>query len=154
MVTKLQAADLARRSGTMVVIASSREPDVLLRLARGEAVGTRFHPVVTSIESRKRYILAGGRAPGGVRVDAGAVRALKKGSSLLPVGVKGVEGAFEPGDTVRVFDPTGREIARGITNYGSTDLARIVGRKSDEIEEILGYHNGDEVVHRNDLVLI
>ena len=154
MVTKLQAADLARRSGTTVVIASSHAPDVLLRLARGEAVGTRFHPVATSIESRKRYILAGGRAPGGVQVDQGAARALKRGGSLLPVGVKGVDGDFEPGDTIRVFDPNRREIARGITNYGSADLTRIVGRKSDEIEDILGYHNGDEIVHRNDLVLI
>src|SRR5512143_3254352 len=86
MITKLQAADLARRSGTTVVIASGSEPNVLMRLAAGEKIGTRFQPVVTSIESRKRYILAGGRASGSIRVDDGAARALRHGSSLLPVG--------------------------------------------------------------------
>ncbi len=154
MITKLQAADLARRSGTRVVIARADEHDVVLRLASSEPIGTCFHPVATALESRKRYILAGGRAPGMARIDAGAVRALKKGSSLLPVGVKAVEGDFEPGDTIRVFDPAGREIARGITHYGSADLIRIAGKKSDEIEAILGYYDGDEVIHRNELVMI
>jgi glutamate 5-kinase len=152
MLTKLQAADLARRSGTTVIIASGETPDVLLHAAAGEPVGTRFLPVATSVESRKRYILAGGRASGAVRLDPGAVRALARGSSLLPVGVKTVEGPFERGDSIRVLAPDGREIARGITNYGSTDLARIIGKKSDEIESILGYNFGDEVIHRNDLV--
>jgi len=154
MVTKLQAADLARRSGTTVVIAHSSEADGVVRLADGEKLGTCFHPVATAVESRKRYILAGGRAPGMVQVDGGAERALKQGSSLLPVGVKTVEGDFEPGDTVRVFNSAQREIARGITNYSAADLARIAGRRSDEIEAILGYYDGDEIIHRNDLVLI
>jgi glutamate 5-kinase len=152
MLTKLQAADLARRSGTMVLIASGEIADVILRAADGETIGTRFLPVATAVESRKRYILAGGRAAGGVRIDAGAVLALGRGSSLLPVGVKSVEGAFERGDSIRVLDPGGREIARGIANYGSSELAKIIGRKSDEIEQILGFNFGDEVIHRNDLV--
>jgi glutamate 5-kinase len=154
MLTKLQAADLARRSGTTVVIAKGDMPDVLLRAAAGESVGTRFLPVASSVESRKRYILAGGRASDAVRVDPGAAQALARGSSLLPVGVKTVEGDFERGDSIRVLNPSGREIARGITNYGSSDLARIIGRKSDEIEEILGFNFGDEVIHRNDLVIL
>ena len=154
MVTKLQAADLARRSGTTVVIASGSQPDVLLRIAAGEKAGTWFHPVATSVESRKRYILAGGRAPGCVRVDDGAVRALHRGSSVLPVGVVQVEDTFERGDTVRIADASGREIARGIANYAAADLARIYGRQSDDIEAILGYSYGDEVIHRNDLVLL
>ena len=108
MLTKLQAADLARRSGTTVIIASGETPDVLLRAAAGETVGTRFLPVATSVESRKRYILTGGRAAGAVRIDSGAVQALARGSSLLPVGVKSVEGSFERGDSIRVLDP-GRE---------------------------------------------
>jgi glutamate 5-kinase len=154
MLTKLQAADLARRSGATVIIASGDTPDVLLRAAAGETVGTRFLPVATAVESRKRYILAGGRASGAVRLDDGAVQALARGSSLLPVGVRSVEGSFERGDSIRVFDPAGKEIARGIANYGSSELSRIIGKKSEEIEPILGFNFGDEVIHRNDLVIL
>jgi glutamate 5-kinase len=154
MVTKLQAADLARRSGTTVVIASSDEPDALLRLARGETFGTRIQPLATALESRKRYILAGGRAPGSIRVDAGAVQALRRGGSLLPVGVQSVEEDFERGDPIRVVDPAGHEIARGIANYGAADLRRICRKQSDAIETTLGYNYGDEVIHRNDLILL
>jgi glutamate 5-kinase len=154
MFTKVQAADLARRSGTACIIACGREPDVLVRLVEGEALGTRFEPVATSVESRKRYILSARRAPGMVSVDAGAARALQRGGSLLPVGVTAVGGAFERGDTVRVADPSGTEIGRGIVNYASRDLDRIRCRRSEEIEAILGYHYGDEVIHHNDLVLL
>jgi glutamate 5-kinase len=154
MRTKLQAADLARRSGSTVIIALGDAPDVLLRACAGEPVGTRFLPVATAVESRKRYILAGGRAAGGVRIDSGAVQALGRGSSLLPVGVRSVEGSFERGDSIRVLDSSGREVARGIANYGSGELNRIIGKKSDEIEQILGFNFGDEVIHRNDLVLL
>lgn len=154
MVTKLQAADLARRSGCAVVIAAGSAPEVLLRLAGGERLGTRFPPVTSALESRKRYLLSGGRAPGALSVDDGAARALRQGSSLLPVGVTAVEGDFERGDTVRVLDAAGRELARGAANYGAADLARLCRRRSDEIETILGYDYGDEVIHRNDLVLL
>ncbi len=116
MITKLPAADLARRSGAMVVIAQGGEPDVLPRLASGEAIGTRFMPVVTAVESRKRYLLTGSRAPGYVSVDAGAALALQRGGSLLAVGVTGLRGVFERGDVVRVAEPSGRELARGLTN--------------------------------------
>jgi glutamate 5-kinase len=153
MTTKLQAADLARRSGTHVMIAQGNAPDILLRIANHEKVGTHFHPVATAVESRKRYILAGGTA-GGLKIDDGAGRALKRGGSLLPVGVSSVEGTFERGDTIRVTDLTGREIARGIANYSADDLSRIQRRQSDEIEALLGYNYGDEVIHRNDLVLL
>ncbi|HEY4720999.1 MAG TPA: glutamate 5-kinase, partial [Anaerolineae bacterium] len=154
MVTKLQAADLARRSGTTVVIASGREPNVLTRLVAGEKLGTWFQAVATSVESRKRYILAGGRVPGYVRVDTGAMQALQRGSSLLPVGVTTVEGTFERGDTIQVMNAIGREIARGIANYSSDELALIRGRQSAEIETLLGYTYGDEMIHRNDLALL
>ncbi len=89
-----------------------------------------------------------------MRVDPGAAQALARGSSLLPVGVKSVEGEFERGNSIRVLEMGGREIARGISNYGSKELARIIGRKSDEIEEILGFNFGDEVIHRNDLIIL
>jgi len=154
MITKLQAADLARRSGTTVVIASGGEPQVLTRLVAGEKIGTGFQPITTSLESRKRYILAGGRAAGCIRIDAGAAHALQYGRSLLPVGVVAVEGIFERGDTIQVLSPIGREVARGIVNYESSDLARICRCQSSEIETILGYTYGDEVIHRNNLVLL
>ena len=154
MLTKLQAADLARHSGTSVVIARGDEPEVLTRLANGEAAGTRFHPLSTAVESRKRFILAGGSAPGRLTVDQGAAQALRRGGSLLPVGVSRVEGAFERGDTVRVLDADGRELARGLVNYASSDLMRICGHHSEDIEAILGFAYGEEVIHRNSLVML
>jgi glutamate 5-kinase len=155
MLTKLQAADLARRSGTTVVIAAGDEQNVLTRLARGETLGTRFSALATTLEGRKRYILAGGNQLSGMLVvDAGAQQALGKGSSLLPVGVKRLSGEFDCGDTVRVVDSSGREIARGLVNYSATDLARIAGKQSHEIEAILGGDYADEVIHRNNLVLL
>jgi len=154
MLTKLQAADLARRTGTRVVIASGSERDILLRLAHGEATGTHFLPVSTTLESRKRYLLAAQHPPGALAVDEGAARALRHNSSLLPAGMVRVSGTFERGDIVRVTGLNGQELARGITNYSSQDLQRICGAQSDAIEEVLGYFYGDEVIHRNNLVLI
>ncbi|MBK9926646.1 MAG: glutamate 5-kinase [Anaerolineales bacterium] len=154
MVTKLQAADLARRSGTTVVIAHGTEPNVLTRLLNNERLGTRFAPAFSTLESRKRYILAGRLAPGQITVNDGAASALKRGGSLLPIGVTQVSGEFDRGDTVRVTDENGRELARGITSYSSADLTRLRGRHSDDIESLLGYDYGDEVIHRNDLVLL
>lgn len=154
MVTKLQAADLARRSGTACIITSGNEQDILLRIAAGEKPGTYFKPVATSMESRKRYILSARHAPGMLKVDEGAYRALHRGGSLLAVGVVAVGGTFERGDTVRIVKADSCEVARGIVNYSSRDLGKIAGRSSDAIEEILGYHFGDAVVHRNDMVLL
>jgi glutamate 5-kinase len=154
MTTKLQAADLARRSGASCIIASGKEPDILLRIAEGEKPGTYLSPIASSLESRKRYILSARRAPGLLTVDAGAAQALGRGGSLLPVGMTAVDGKFERGSTVRVALEDGSEIARGIVNYGSQDLARLIRCPSDAIESILGYHFGDEVIHRNDLVLL
>ena len=154
MVTKLQAADLARRSGATVVIARGGDPDVIIRLVSGESLGTHFHPVATAVESRKRYLLAGNQAAGVIGVDEGAARALRNGGSLLPVGVVSLDGTFERGDTVRVAGPAGREIARGLVNYASIDLSRIIGHRSEEIEKVLGFAYGDEVIHRNNMVLL
>ncbi len=154
MATKLEAADLARRSGTTCIIACGKTPDVLLKIVHGEKLGTRFPALASSMESRKRYILSARRAPGLLSVDEGAAQALKRGGSLLPVGITAVSGAFERGDTVKVAGEDGTEIARGIVNYDSRDLARIIRKPSEEIEFILGFHFGDEVIHRNDLVLL
>jgi len=155
MATKLEAADVARQAGTDVVIAAGRAPDVILRAADGEAVGTLFPALEAPLENRKRWIF-GGTTPGGrLEVDAGAARALvEKGGSLLPAGITRVEGSFERGDTVLISGPKGKELARGIVRYGSADLAQILGLRSDQIQERLGYTAGAAAVHRNDMILL
>ena len=154
MTTKLQAADLARRSGASCIIACGRDADVLLKIVNGEKLGTRFPALATSMESRKRYILSARRAPGLLSVDEGATHALNRGGSLLAVGITAATGTFKRGDTVRIAAPNGSEIARGIINYDSRDLKLIMRHPSEEIESILGFHFGDEVIHHNDLVLL
>lgn len=155
MTTKLQAADVARRAGADVVIAAGRAPDVILRAANGEAVGTHFPALEAPLENRKRWIFGGTVAGGRLTVDAGAARALRdKGGSLLPAGIVGVEGHFERGDTVLIVGPKGKDLARGIVRYSSADLARIRGHHSDEIADLLGYTLGSVAVHRNDMILV
>jgi glutamate 5-kinase len=154
MTTKLQAADLARRAGTVVVIASGSEPDVLVRLARGVEIGTRFVPTVNKLEGRKRYILSGSQAAGELEVDSGAARALARGGSLLPAGMVRVSGGFERGDTVRVTGPNRKPLAVGLSSYPAGDLAQLCGKQSAEIETILGYTFGDEAIHRNNMILL
>ncbi len=154
MATKLQAADVARRAGADVVIASGHAPDVITRVAAGEAVGTRFPALETPLDNRKRWIFAGPAPAGTLVVDAGAARALRQnGSSLLPAGIAAVEGAFERGDTVSILGPKREELARGITRYDSQELDRIRGCRSDQIADRLGYAYGPVAVHRNDLIL-
>ena len=154
MLTKLEAADFARHAGTAVVIARGSEPDVLLRLVGGEALGTRLAPVVNKLEARKRYILSGSRAAGEIEVDAGAARALAHGGSLLPAGMVRVTGDFGRGDTVRVIAADGRVLAVGLAGYAAEDLARLCGKQSAQIEALLGYTFGDEVIHRNNMILL
>jgi len=154
MVTKLQAAELARRAGAEVVIAKGSDADVLIRITDGEQVGTRFQPAATALESRKRFILAGGQAIGSLYIDQGAFEAINKGGSLLPVGLVRVEGEFQRGDTVSVLEPGGKEIAKGLSNYASNDMGKISGKRSDQIEKILGFAYGEEVIHRNNMVLL
>jgi len=154
MFTKLQAADMARRGGTTVVIASGDDADNILRIAKNEALGTWFTPVVDQLEARKRYILAAGLTSGEVAIDVGAELALKKGGSLLPVGVVGSHGNFDRGDPIKVVSNNGLTIAVGLSNYSARDLGQVAGQHSEEIEGILGYTYGDEVIHRNNLVMI
>ena len=154
MITKLQAADLARRSGSTVIIASGAAENIIIRLADGEAVGTCFLPVSSALEGRKRYLLAGSNTKNLLVVDDGAARAIREGGSLLPVGVLRISGDFERGDTVRVTDAAGTEIARGLVNYTAADIRLIRGRQSSEIGSILPFAYGDEVIHRNNMVLL
>ncbi|MCD5413033.1 MAG: glutamate 5-kinase [Dehalococcoidia bacterium] len=153
MATKVEAARLATSSGTAVVIASGQEPRVILRLSEGEALGTFFSPVTTRIESRKRWMLSL-PVKGRIVVDAGAKTALqRRNKSLLPAGVVRVDGVFERGDVVAIVDSQGSSVATGISNYSSADIAQIKGCRSDRIEGILCHEYGDEVVHRDNLVV-
>ncbi len=154
MATKIQAARLATRSGTRTFIARGTAPDVLLRLAHGERLGTMFTPVVGHIESRKRWLLAE-RAQGALRIDGGAARVLREqGASLLPIGVRNLKGRFERGAVVQVLDEDDRLLAQGLVNYSRDELDRLRGHRSPQIVEILGYTYGDEAIHRDNLVLV
>jgi len=155
MVTKIEAAKLATASGVTVVIADGREPDVILSLAAGEAIGTRFLPLTDKLESRKRWMVSGLSTRGGLVVDSGAARALRKQNrSLLATGIKKVEGDFQRGDVVTVYDHKGSILGCGITNYSSADIGIIKGAHSKKIATLLGYDYGSEVVHRNNLVVL
>lgn len=154
MVTKLQAADLARRGGTAVVIARGSLDNILVRLAEGEEIGTCFLPLTDKLEGRKRHILSSSRVNAELYIDSGAARALLHGGSLLPAGLTRVAGEFERGDSIRILSPDGHSLAVGLTNYASSDLLKLCGCQSSEIEERLGYTFGDEVIHRNNMVLL
>jgi glutamate 5-kinase len=127
---------------------------VILKAASGQEMGTLFPPLVSKLESRKRFLLAGKRSRGMLIIDEGAATALRKGGSLLPVGIREVNGEFSRGATVRILDLNGVDIAVGMTNYNSIDLTYVLGRRSDEIEDILGYTDGDEAVHHNNMLLL
>jgi glutamate 5-kinase len=154
MATKIQAAKLATGGGAEMFIVAGKEPEVLVRLAGGEQIGTYFPAAADRMESRKRWMLTGLSVKGTVIVDEGAARVLReRKTSLLPAGVRDVQGSFQRGDAVAIAGPDGR-IACGIANYSSEEITRIRGMRSDRIEETLGHHYGDEVVHRDNLVLL
>lgn len=155
MATKIEAAKLATASGVTVIIADGREPDAILRLASGEAVGTIFSPAHTRLESRKRWMLSGLCVRGKLIVDSGAAMALKSQKrSLLAAGIKSIQGKFQRGDIVNIHNPQGTKIGCGITNYSSADIETITGSHSGQITALLGYDYGTEVVHRNNLVIL
>jgi glutamate 5-kinase len=155
MTTKLDAARLATSSGVDTVIASGHEPEVLIRLVAGESVGTAFPATTTKMESRKRWMLSGVSTKGKIVVDVGAVKAVaSQNRSLLPAGVTDVLGSFQRGDIVSIVEPAMAQIGYGIANYGSEELALIRGLHSDRIAAILGHQYGDEVVHRNNMVVL
>jgi glutamate 5-kinase len=154
MITKLEAARSAARSGAAMLLCNGRLPDVLLRVAAGERLGTLFLPG-PPMGSRKHWLAFTARTQGAVVVDEGAARALReRGRSLLPAGVAAVRGRFGIGDPISCLDGRGREVARGLANYASAEVERIRGLSTRRIGEVLGYSNGDEVIHRDDLVVI
>jgi glutamate 5-kinase len=154
MITKVLAARRAAASGAHTVVASGREPRVLVRLAQGESVGTRFVAQTARMAARKQWLADHLQLRGAVRLDAGAVRALlEEGKSLLPIGVVEVSGDFERGEVVALLNPQGVEIARGLINYSSSETRLVMRKPSAEIESILGFVEEPELVHRDNLVL-
>jgi len=153
MQTKIAAAKIAMGAGVHLCIAKGAAPHPLKRILDGERC-TWFVPSSTPVAVRKQWIAGTLKPAGAVTVDEGAVRALQGGKSLLPAGVIRAVGRFERGDTVSILGPDGLEVARGICAYSDGDAARIIGRKSTEIEKVLGFRGRDEIVHRDDLVLL
>ncbi len=154
MRTKLRAAALAARSGTATVLASGRAPRVLERIAAGENLGTLLLPRQAPMAARKQWLAGQLKVRGRLSLDEGAVRVLKQsGRSLLAVGVTAVEGRFDRGELVACLDPRGGEVARGLVNYSAEETRRIMGQPTSRMEELLGYLDEPEVIHRDNLVL-
>jgi glutamate 5-kinase len=154
MITKLAAARSAARSGAATVLCNGRMPDAIAKVAAGEPVGTLFASG-SRLASRKHWLAFTAQPRGQLVVDEGAVRALvEKGRSLLPAGIVAVEGSFGIGDPVSCVDDSDREFARGLAAYASAEVDRIKGASTRSIAQLLGYSNGDEVIHRDDLVLL
>lgn len=156
MATKIQAAKAATSSGINLVIASGTEKNAIPRIVNGENIGTLFVSRENRLQFRKRWLAFGARIQGSVVVDAGCAEAIHKagGCSILPAGVISVEGCFEPGSTISVKDGDGHELARGLSHYSSEELEKIKGCKSCDIEDIIGHKNYDEIIHRDDLVIL
>lgn len=155
MVTKLQAAKTAGETGVPMVIAKSNIKNVIGRVVGGDVVGTVFWPRNFRMEHKKRWIAFASTVTGRITVDSGAKDALVKyGKSLLPSGVIGISGNFDVGNTVSIVDSAGTEIGRGLVNFSSFELEKIKGRHTADIEKILGHRDYDEVIHRNNLVLL
>jgi glutamate 5-kinase len=152
MITKVIAAKRAANGGAHTVIASGRERDVMPRLASGEAIGTLLVVSMPPLSARKQWLADHLQLNGRLMLDAGAVKALGEGKSLLPIGVVEVQGEFERGAAVACVSPTGTEVARGLINYGSSDARRIARHPSADIETILGYIDEPEMIHRDNLV--
>jgi len=155
MASKIQAAKKATRFGIPTVIASGTRKEVLHQILKGKEIGTLILPKAETLSSRKHWIAFNLKPKGDVIVDEGAKKAVvQRGKSLLPSGVVKVRGEFDRGDSVSCIGPRGKEFARGLVNYSALELERIKGLKTDEIESVLGYKYSDEVIHRDDLVVL
>ena len=155
MVSKIQAARKTSRFGIPTVVARGTREEVLHQILKGKEIGTLILPKREALSSRKHWIAFNPRPKGDVIVDEGAKKAIvQKGKSLLPSGVVRIKGGFDRGDLVTCLGPRGKEFARGLVNYSATELERIKGLRSNQIESALGYKYSDEVIHRNDLVVL
>lgn len=155
MITKIQAARRAARSGATTLITSGLDPEILKKIALGEAHGTWLLPDRAPLAARKQWLASQLQVRGRLILDEGATRVVReKGSSLLPVGVKAVEGEFARGDLVACVSPEGVEIARGLSNYNAAETRLIMGQPSQRIEVLLGYVDEPELIHRDDMILL
>jgi len=155
MLTKILAAKRAAGSGASTVIAWGREPDALMRLARGEAIGTLLVADTAKHQARKRWMADHLQLRGAVIVDEGAARKVRgEGKSLLPIGMTAVEGDFSRGDVIAIRDAAGVELARGLANYAAAEARLLCRRSSTDIEGLLGYSAEPEMIHRDNLVLM
>jgi glutamate 5-kinase len=154
MITKVRAAQRAARSGAHTLIVSGREAASLLRAAHGEDIGTLLFATETLLSARKQWLADHLQLAGGLVLDEGAIEALKSGRSLLAVGVRSVAGEFERGAAVACRTEAGTEVARGLVNYSSSEARRIAGHGTQEIEALLGYVDENELIHRDNLVLL
>jgi glutamate 5-kinase len=150
-----RAVEIVTRAGERAIIAAGRTDNILMRLMQGERLGTLFQPQPARMRGRRRWIAFFDHPQGDVHLDSGAADAIRqRGSSLLAIGITAVTGSFTRGAPVRLLDPQGNEIARGLVNYPSDDLQRIHGQRSDKIESILGKREYEEVIHRDNLSLL
>lgn len=155
MTTKISAARIATAAGVKTVITEGKQPSNIQKIIQGESIGTQFEPQPEPTSARKRWIAYGLVPEGKLYLDAGAVVAISGGGkSLLAAGITAVEGEFEQNEAVKLCNHDGKEIARGVVNYSSSELEKIRGRRSSEIPEILGYRGVETVVHRDNLVFI
>ena len=155
MLSKIKAAKKLTAAGIPMVIAGGGEPQIVRRILRGEPVGTYFLPKGDRLAARKRWIAFAAPPQGRLHVDHGACRAVTEGGkSLLPSGLLGVEGEFDAGEVVGLLDPAGKEFARGVTNYAAQDLQKICGAKTTVLTQVLGHKSFDEVIHRDNLVVL
>lgn len=154
MLSKIEAAKSANRSGASTIIANGRVDEILVRIYKGEELGTLLK-AKQRLASKKQWLAGQMKVSGSVVIDEGAAKVLKlKGKSLLPVGVKEVSGSFSRGELIACFDVSGNEIARGLSNYSAEESLQLKGHSSDKIFEILGYGGDQELIHRNNLVLL
>ncbi|WIO73655.1 glutamate 5-kinase [Porticoccaceae bacterium LTM1] len=154
MVTKIRSARLAARSGAHTLIAWGREPEVLTRLRDGESVGTCLQADQRPVAARKQWLAGHLQFKGALTLDDGAVAVLaEQGKSLLPIGVRAVDGSFHRGDLVRCLNGHGQEVARGLVGYSADEARKIAGQPSSEIQALLGYVDGEELIHRDNLVI-
>jgi glutamate 5-kinase len=154
MITKVRAAQRAARSGADTLIVSGHAADSLLRAVNGEEIGTLLYASESPLTARKQWLADHLQLAGSLILDDGAVAALVSGRSLLAVGVKRVEGEFERGAAVACLDGNGREIARGLINYSGSETRRRAGHATAEFESLLGYLNEEELIHRDNLILL
>jgi glutamate 5-kinase len=153
MITKLSAANIVNSFGINMIIANGNEKEILKRIVSLEDIGTLFIKHKNSINARRQWIGFNSKVEGTVIIDEGAKKAILNNKSLLPIGVKSVEGEFKRGQTIGIMDKEGIEIARGLTSFGSESLSKIIGLNSNKIIEILGYKDADNVVHINNMMI-